>query len=224
MTDIKDKKVRANLGDARERLMEVAEKMFAERGFDATSVRDLTAAAECNLAAVNYHFGSKEALYREMFVRRLRQFRESRLASISSVMESKEQATLERLLYSFSRAFLKPFEDVQESEIFMKLYSREVLEQRLNPRLFVEELAEPTLSNMAEALCTICPDVEKSKAMPCIVSLISQLIHMQQVKRMLSGQVDELAKVVTETETMLAHIVRFTAAGIRFYEKGTSNA
>lgn len=57
--------------DARERLLDAAEKLFCQRGFEGTSVREITAEAGCNVAAVNYYFGSKEKLYEEMFHRRL---------------------------------------------------------------------------------------------------------------------------------------------------------
>ena len=49
-------------GDTKERILDVAERLFAERGFDGVSMRDLTREAEVNLAAVNYHFGGKDAL------------------------------------------------------------------------------------------------------------------------------------------------------------------
>jgi AcrR family transcriptional regulator len=57
--------------DTRERILDVAERLFMENGYEATSMRVITSAAEVNLAAVNYHFGSKEALLREVFRRRL---------------------------------------------------------------------------------------------------------------------------------------------------------
>ena len=68
--------------ETRTRLLDTAECLFAERGFAGTSVRDITADAGCNLAAVNYHFGGKQNLYREVFRRRLAALREQRLASI----------------------------------------------------------------------------------------------------------------------------------------------
>ena len=55
----------------RDRLLDEAEKLFAERGFHGVTIREVTAAAGVNLAAVNYHFGSKENLYREVFRSRL---------------------------------------------------------------------------------------------------------------------------------------------------------
>jgi AcrR family transcriptional regulator len=55
--------------EIRQRLIEAARAMFAERGFDGTSVRDITARAHANLGAITYHFGTKEALYHEVIER-----------------------------------------------------------------------------------------------------------------------------------------------------------
>ena len=58
-------------GTTKERILGAAEVLFAQHGFDGASLRQLTAAAKVNLAAVNYHFGSKEKLVEEVFRRRL---------------------------------------------------------------------------------------------------------------------------------------------------------
>src|SRR5882724_8376827 len=65
------------------RILDAAEELFAKRGFNATSMRLITTHAKVNLAAVNYHFGSKEALYADMMARRLRPINEARLASLA---------------------------------------------------------------------------------------------------------------------------------------------
>ena len=57
--------------DTRERLLDAAKYLFAQRGVDATSLRHITAEVAANLASVNYHFGSKEALFRAAFARRI---------------------------------------------------------------------------------------------------------------------------------------------------------
>jgi AcrR family transcriptional regulator len=49
----------------KERILDTAEVLFAQKGYRAVSVREITSAARCNLAAVNYHFGKKENLYLE---------------------------------------------------------------------------------------------------------------------------------------------------------------
>jgi AcrR family transcriptional regulator len=69
----------------RERILGVAEALFARHGFDGASLRQVTAAAKVNLAAVNYHFGSKESLIEEVFRRRLDELNRQRLASLAAV-------------------------------------------------------------------------------------------------------------------------------------------
>ncbi len=61
------------------RILDAAEALFMERGFEATSLRAITAAAGVNLAAVNYHFGSKEELFQAVLTRRLDPMNQLRL-------------------------------------------------------------------------------------------------------------------------------------------------
>ena len=67
--------------DTRERILCAAEALFMEHGYASTSLRLITARANVNLAAVNYHFGSKQALIREVFERRLGPLNAARVAS-----------------------------------------------------------------------------------------------------------------------------------------------
>ena len=53
------------------RILNAAEKLFGEKGFDGTSLRDITAEAQVNLAAVNYHFQSKDSLFDAVIERRI---------------------------------------------------------------------------------------------------------------------------------------------------------
>src|SRR6058998_1049074 len=55
----------------KQRILDTAESLFMEHGFEATSLRSITAAAGVNLAAVNYHFGSKDELFQSVLTRRL---------------------------------------------------------------------------------------------------------------------------------------------------------
>ncbi|OMU38127.1 TetR family transcriptional regulator, partial [Burkholderia pseudomallei] len=66
-------------GGTKARILDAAEDLFIEHGFEAMSMRQITSRAAVNLAAVNYHFGSKEALIHAMLSRRLDQLNEERL-------------------------------------------------------------------------------------------------------------------------------------------------
>lgn len=71
--------------DTRERILDAAERLFMESGYEGTSMRMITGEAEVNLAAVNYHFGSKEALLREVFRRRLAWLNRERLQALDAL-------------------------------------------------------------------------------------------------------------------------------------------
>ena len=65
--------------DTKTRILDAAESLFVEHGFEATSLRQLTSAAGVNLAAVNYHFGSKEELFQSVLTRRLDPMNQERI-------------------------------------------------------------------------------------------------------------------------------------------------
>ena len=67
----------------KQRILDTAENLFMEHGFEATSLRSITAAAAVNLAAVNYHFGSKEELFQSVLTRRLDPMNHARLALLT---------------------------------------------------------------------------------------------------------------------------------------------
>ncbi len=74
----------------KERILDSAEALFARHGFAGASLRQVTAAASVNLAAVNYHFGSKENLINEVFRRRLDSLNEQRLQALEAVQSAKD--------------------------------------------------------------------------------------------------------------------------------------
>ncbi|MHC4737299.1 MAG: TetR family transcriptional regulator, partial [Planctomycetota bacterium] len=89
--------------NVKNRLLDAAEALFAAHGYKGTSVRDITTAAKCNVAAVNYHFAGKQNLYNEVFRRRLGTLREIRLSAVEKVMsEDGCKASLENLLHEFA--------------------------------------------------------------------------------------------------------------------------
>ncbi len=87
----------------RERILDIAEELFAEQGIVATSLRALTKAADVNLAAVHYHFGSKEALLDAVLERRARPANLERLAGLERLEERDGGAppSIEEILSAF---------------------------------------------------------------------------------------------------------------------------
>jgi AcrR family transcriptional regulator len=75
----------ATSADTKTRLLDAAEELFTEHGFEATSLRQLTTAAGVNLAAVNYHFGSKEELFQAVLTRRLDPMNQERIELLEAL-------------------------------------------------------------------------------------------------------------------------------------------
>ncbi|MFH1177807.1 MAG: CerR family C-terminal domain-containing protein [Acidobacteriota bacterium] len=199
----------------RSRLLDAAERLFAERGFAATSVREITAAAECNLAAVNYHFGGKLELYHEVFRRRLAAMRERRLDSIRQAREVDRAADpLAAVLAAFASAFLEPLVDSSKGRLLMALISREMLDPQLPRELFVAEIVEPVQGALIEAIAAAAPGLSRAAAKLCVTSIIGQLLqvaHRARQAELAPGNGAPLPPL----SVLVAHIVQFSAAGIR---------
>ncbi len=85
----------------RQRILDTAERLFADQGFHATTLRQITREADVNLAAVNYHHGSKDALILAVFQRRLDQLNSDRLARLDDALRESDPPRLEHVLEAF---------------------------------------------------------------------------------------------------------------------------
>lgn len=205
-----------------DRLIEAAEELFCQRGFNDTSVRDIAAAADCNVASVNYYFGGKDSLYLDIWRRRLAQMRESRLASIDRVMSSGGQPRLEELLRSHAVSFFEPLIEGDRQCRFINLMAREMIDPHLPREMFVAEMVNPVVSAMSKALMEICPWLNETTSGVVILLMVGQLIHAVCARELFeqSGQSDQFK---LKLEDIVEHIVKFSAAGIRAYaNEGTT--
>lgn len=203
-----------------DRLLDAAEELFCEHGFEGTSIRDIASSADCNIAAVNYYFGSKEHLYIEVWRRHLIPMRDTRIASINKVMDKNEgQPQLEDLLRSFADTFVSPTVDASSASRLSTLMAREWIESHLPAKMFVDEVITPTMVAMRKALVKTCPDLDESKVPLVVFSLVGQLVHLVHVKAMLEQIGDDSHLPIFDTTETINHIVKFSIAGIRSYTK-----
>src|SRR3954454_15556964 len=94
----------SQLKNTRSRILDVAEELFSERGFDKISIRNITEKARVNLAAINYHFGSKEDLIAAIFEREVVPVNNARLAALDAAEASgRKDPKLEDILEAFIR-------------------------------------------------------------------------------------------------------------------------
>jgi AcrR family transcriptional regulator len=128
---------RLNHGEARERIIEAAAKLFAVDGYDAVSFRDLTEAAGVSLSAIHYHFGSKDAVLSEIFARRAALLTKRRIELLEAARRySGRPPSLESIL----DAFLRPAFEVtrgDRNDLFNRLRARVSLEPSATTREIV---------------------------------------------------------------------------------------
>ena len=131
-------------GVTRQALLDQATDVFAENGYELASVRDITSRAGANLAAINYHFGGKEALYREVLSLALAALSEASLLDD----EALDRAPREEAVRLFIRRQVAPLLRFAELSRYLRIFAREALSPT---RIYSAFLAEEQLPVLAQA-------------------------------------------------------------------------
>ena len=209
------------------RIVQVAEQIFAEKGFANTSIRDITAAAHCNLAAVNYHFGSKEKLYLLIFQQHMDVMRDRRLDAINQLfLDNPDNVTIEQLLDAFCRAFVHPFITDQEGKTRIQLMLNELQNPHLPGDKFATEVIAPVKQALAQAILKIYPNLNPLTVNLCIQSVINLLMgQMMPIihKNPMTEHIRKFMAPDLDLEKNIQHVVHFAAAGIKSYTEENQN-
>lgn len=201
--------------ETREKILRVAERMFPERGYDGTSVRDITTEAGCNVASVNYHFGGKDGLYVETFRHLLQQLRERRIETIRTGMEAAgDSASLEMFLQLFADSFLEPLMVEGRGRMLMTFMDREMQNAHLPREVFFGELIRPLMAYTSEVLQQVAGPMHGLTARMCLMSLVGQLVHILKAQQVFSDGIG-IEMVPHDLRDHVRHFVRFSAAGVR---------
>src|SRR5437660_735631 len=113
--------------DTKDRILDAAESLFLDHGFEATSLRQITAAAGVNLAAVNYHFGSKEELFQAVLTRRLDPMNQERIERLEKLEReaSGKPLSCEKILFAMLIPALRLARDERRGgKNFLRLVGR----------------------------------------------------------------------------------------------------
>lgn len=194
----------------KERILAAAEVLFAQRGFDGASLRQLTATAGVNLAAVNYHFGSKDKLVEEVFRRRLDTLNAHRLAALAKVA-GEPDTTLEDVLDAFIRPALALSGDGTGS-LFMRVLARAFAEHDDHLRQFMSENYGHVMRQFTAEFARLLPQLSREELYWRIDLVTGALTHAMSGFGMIQrkGGVSEAA----HREQTIAHLVRFAIAGL----------
>jgi AcrR family transcriptional regulator len=146
--------------ETRTRILDAAEELFMQHGFEGTSMRLLTAKAGVNLAAVNYHFGSKHALIEAVFRRRLDPMNQARLACLDALEAEGRPPAPEAILRAFVSPTLALVEDAKGGgRNFIRLLGRTYTEPAKAIRQLIGQMYAPIMDRFKGALARALPQM-----------------------------------------------------------------
>jgi AcrR family transcriptional regulator len=147
----------------RTRILDAAEELFMQHGFEGTSMRQLTSRAGVNLAAVNYHFGSKDALIEAVFRRRLDPMNAARLAELAK-LEANGNLSPEAIIRAFVGPSLRLVEDAKGGgRNFTRLLGRTYTEPSKTLRALIGHMYAPTMERYKAALERALPQMPREE-------------------------------------------------------------
>jgi len=197
--------------ETRERLLHASEQLFASRGFKDVTVRDIARAARANVAAVNYHFGDKQGLYREVLQVAIDAIRETNDAARRAAEGNPPPEKLRRYLSVFLRRVLNP-----EYETVHRLIQREIDHPTPAMDALVEQAARPRLEFLGGVVAELMEcDPADPRVLRCVGSILAQTIIWVR-KNPIAERLGFAFKPTPDNIDMAArHITDFSVAGIR---------
>ena len=152
--------------DTRERILDAGERLFMAHGYEGTSMRQITGEAGVNLAAVNYHFGSKESLMQEVFRRRLDWLNEERMRALDALEAEAAGQALKpsAIVDAFFGTLLRMAGDENRGGLtFLRLLGRTLTEPSEFIRAFLAHEYQAVMDRYKEALFKALPEVPKAE-------------------------------------------------------------
>ncbi len=199
--------------DTKDLILDAAEALFSEKGVEGVSLRLLTRVAGVNLASVHYHFGSKEAVVKAVFLRRVRPLNRERLAMLDAV-EGRGDAQVEDILVALMTPAFRLARDPVRGKHFMRLCARFYSE----PAEYLEKAFEAEFAEVigrferafARALPKLSRDDLRRRMHFSIGVMVHTMLDSDRTKKWTEGACDP-----SDTEATLAAVVSFVAAGMR---------
>jgi TolC family type I secretion outer membrane protein len=201
----------------RRQLLEAAAEVFAEAGFQNATVREICRRAGANIAAINYHFGDKEALYTEV----IRDSHAKTLEKYPPMMGLAADAPPEKRLRAFVHSLLLRIFDHGPTSCHGKLMLREMIEPTGAMEMLIEERIRP----MSEQLWKIVGEIlnrpaEDAVVRQCAMSVVSQCVFYKHCAAFVSRLApDQMPQDEAGVERLADHITEFSLAALKTFRK-----
>jgi len=211
------REVNLSQSKSKRNLLDAAEQLFADRGFESVSVRDITQLAKANVAAVNYHFGGRDGLITVLVTRYVTPVCEERMVRLDN-LERKwagKAVPVEEIIDAYVRPLISTVRKSELSErLFYKLIGRIFSMQAKGIPLELEEQFRALSDRFTRAFAKVLPTVGAEDLAWRIHFLIGAMIHMLMQHEMLL-RITHGTSGTPSMEAILGRFIRFTAAGLR---------
>jgi AcrR family transcriptional regulator len=203
---IKRKSGPATRDQTREKLLKVAGPVFACRGYQGTTIREICAEAGTNVAAVNYHFGDKLGLYTELLQQSVRA---AQLIAVQTAVD--ENMSPEDILRALIRARLRSITGEDLPDWHSRLLAHELVQPTLALRQLINKVGRPIckrLLNLIGEMIDLPPDDDNTRL--CAVSVVGQVLAYVLPGPLLSEIWPELKMTSKQVERIADHIADFS--------------
>ena len=195
---------------ARERIIKAAERLFAEHGYDGTSIRAIVAKARVNQAAINYHFDGKDGLYREVLSAAFRALTEDQVAHADAAKAMSREAALQE----FIRRQLRPLAARDEMSRYLRIFNWETVRPTAVFRKLMAEEVAPFMGMATDLVRRFLPDADQRTLVVAAIWLVGQCSVFVRNRDQLAGPPTELTFDESAVDWLSQLISRWTIAGL----------
>jgi AcrR family transcriptional regulator len=196
----------ATTDPTREKLLEVAGPIFADRGYQATTIREICAGAGANVAAINYHFGDKLGLYTEVLQQSVR------AAQLIAVQNTLDQDTPpEKILRALIRARLRSVSGDDLPDWHSRLLAHELAQPTPALRQIIEKIARPICKRLLELIGGMIglPAKDENTRL-CAISVVGQVLAYVLPGPLLTEIWPDLRMTPEQVERIADHVADFS--------------
>jgi AcrR family transcriptional regulator len=205
---------RREVASSREKLIASAERLFADRGFDGVSVRDIANAAGVNSALVGYYFRGKAGLLSEVYMLHCEPLKRERARLLEEYSKGVKGPTLEQVIEAFIRPSLEVTTDKDGRTDFTRLRAVLSAENSVLLEKLVAENFDQSSRMFVNALCKCLPHLSREDVLWRFHFLLGAIYYTaagpHRIKSLSEGRCDPSDPVVTRQ-----HLIPYVAAGFR---------
>jgi AcrR family transcriptional regulator len=195
----------------RDRIFRAAERLFAERGYEETSVRAIVAKARVNQAAINYHFAGKDGLYREVLRAAFRALTEQQIAHA----EEMRAMPREQALGEFVRHQLRPLVGRDELTRYLRIFNWESVRPTAVYRKLLSEEAAPFMDIAIDLVRRFMPGADDRTLRFAAIWLIGQcVIFVRNREQLANAPVSLVFDDETALDRLAALVSQWAIAGL----------